>query len=195
MSARKPQSISNRPAADDARAPSRRSHDEVRAEGDPQRLRFDRGDERGGRTGDLRARVASNEEFPPERVRQAGRTGGETIDSDVTADDLSPETLLDSEASRSPSAREGRTASDRDLNIIEEPLGLGGGLDEAEDAERDPVGQAEAAKLREKSREHASDPNYFEPNEAAVQAELAREQAQDSGKDRGSQSRKAKSKR
>jgi hypothetical protein len=195
MSARKPQSKSNRSTANDARAPSRPVHEEVREEGDPQRLRFDRGDERGGRTGDLRARVASNEEFPPERVRQAGQTGGETIDSEVTADDLSPETVLDSEPSRSPAARRGRIAADRDLSITEEPLGLGGGLDEAEDADRDPVGRAEAAKLREKSREHASDANYFEPNEAAVQADLAREQTQGSSQNRGPKSGEAKSKR
>ena len=172
MSARK--SKSNPPAARDAGSPAGRSRDE----GDPQRLRFDRGDERGGRTGDLRARTASNEEFPRERVEQAGQTGGERADVDVTADDLSPETLLDSDASRTPSARQGRTAADRELSVTDEPLGLGGGLDEAEDADREPVGRAEAAKLRRKSREHASDPNYFEPNEAAVQAELTRIYAQ-----------------
>lgn len=191
MSAKKPQSRSNPNTAHDAVAPAGRSRDE----GDPERLRFDRGDERGGRTGDLRARVASNEEFPPERVRQAGHTGGERADTDVTADDLSPETLLDSDASRTPSARQGRIAADRELSITDQPLGLGGGRDEAEAAERQPVGQAEAAKLRKKSREHASDPNYFEPNEAAVQAELAREQARDTGQDRGSRTDETRSKR
>ena len=162
---------------------------------DPQRLRFERGDQRGGRIGDMRAREASNDEFPPERVREAGQTGGERADQDVTADDLSPETLLDSEASRTPSARENRRAADSDLSIRDMPPGAGGGRDEAEDAERQPIGRVEAAKLREKSREHASNPNYFEPNEAEVQAGATRDAAERASRSRGAKVRAKKSKR
>lgn len=189
MSAKKP---TPKHSATLARTPARPPRDRHT----PQRLRFDRGDERGDRRGDPDARDASNEAFPSERVEQAGQTGGERPDTDVTADDLSPETLLDSESSRTPSARGRRIVADRDLSITDQPPGLGSGLDEAEDAQRQPVGRIEAAKLREKSREHASDPNNFEPYEAAVQAELTREGAQNSGNDhRGTKSGDTKSKR
>lgn len=129
-----------------------------------------------GRIGDPRGKNKTRAEFPPSRIREAGRTGGE-IDGgprnehDVTADDMSPETLLDENRSRSPSARAGRQPTDTGLRTVgAADIGPGGGLDEQELADTEPVGRHEAERLRRKAAEHARDPNFFEPNEAAAQA-------------------------
>lgn len=100
----------------------------------PEELDFEKDDERSGRIGDRRADEDLRDEFPPERVRQAGFTGGSMRDHDVTADDLSPETLLDDDPSRTPGDRD-RLPSDSVLTEVEEwDIGAGEGLDEAEEA-------------------------------------------------------------
>jgi hypothetical protein len=130
-------------------------------------------DEGAGRVGDWRSRKKLHDEFPPARVREAGQTGGEVPggphdERDVTADDLSPETLLDEERSHTPSALARRDAQDSRLHSVSEAdIGEGGGLDEAELADRKPVGRDEARRLQRKIAEHAGNPNAFEPNESA----------------------------
>ncbi|MDB5969717.1 MAG: hypothetical protein JWQ90_2167 [Hydrocarboniphaga sp.] len=54
-------------------------------------------------------------------------------------------------------------------------IGAGRGLDEAELADTDPVGESEARKLKRKADQHAHDPNAFEPHEAAEVAARERE--------------------
>jgi hypothetical protein len=90
------------------------------------------------RTGDKRSRRKMREEFPPERVEEAGMTGGEMADHKVTADDVTPETLLDDNPSHTPAAREGRDPLDQTLREVDESeIGAGGGLDEAELARKE----------------------------------------------------------
>lgn len=70
------------------------------------------------------------DQLTPEREREAGMTGGESLGPDVhedgiTQDDLSPETLFDERGQGLP--------ADQDLSIVDESeIGEGGGLDEAE---------------------------------------------------------------
>lgn len=138
-------------------------------------LDFERGDEREGRIGDPKPAREVREEFPGRREREAGTSGGETPDAHVTADDMTPETLLDSEPSRTPSSMRGRAANDSSMSVVGgASIGAGGGLDEAEEAERRPVGEQEAARLERKAREHAADPNSVEPHEAQERAEAMR---------------------
>jgi hypothetical protein len=105
-------------------------------------LHLERRDDRSGRVGDLRRPEDVAEQFPKERERLAGRTGGETTEGDLTADDASAETLLDEDRSHSPQAQEERQPLDTELREVDEAdIGEGGGLDEAELARRDPVGR------------------------------------------------------
>ena len=99
----------------------------------PRELDFNKGDERSGRVGDLRSERDYRSEFPDERVRKAGMTGGENPGGEVTADDLAPETLLDEDRSHTPDAEEGRAAIDSVLrDAAESEIGEGYGKDEAE---------------------------------------------------------------
>jgi hypothetical protein len=89
-------------------------------------------DEAPPRTGD--PRIEGNHPDPiisAQRVRQAG-AGIEpvnTIDPFLTADDLSPETLLDEDAIDN----DGLVVADKELSIVERnEIGGGSGLDEAE---------------------------------------------------------------
>jgi hypothetical protein len=144
----------------------------------PEELDFERGDERTGRIGDPRPEKEIREEFPGRRTREAGMTGGETPDRDgeVTADDLSPETLLDSEPSRTPHSTRARKPSDTAMRTVGvEGVGVGGGLDEAEMAERSPVGREAAAATERKARRHAADPNMVEPHEAQERTDTKRQ--------------------
>jgi hypothetical protein len=103
-----------------------RPHDE-----EPRALCFDDDDRPAGRIGDPRPEDEVMEEFPPSRERQAGLAG--VPGGDVTADDLSPETLLDDDRSHSPSARDSRDALDTILRCVPETeIGAGNGPDEAE---------------------------------------------------------------
>jgi hypothetical protein len=103
---------------------------------------FDKHEQRGGRFGNERPRQATREAFPPERVRQAGETGGEmlngTVDSNVTAAADSPETLFDENLSRSPGERLHHDPADTILRDADESeIGEGTGLDEAELARKE----------------------------------------------------------
>lgn len=134
-------------------------------------LDFERGDEREGRIGDPKPAREVKEEFPGRREREAGTTGGETADQHITADDMAPETLLDSEPSHTPRSMRGRAANDSSLSTTGAAgIGGGGGPDEAEMAEREPVGEREAKRLERKAREHAADPNMVETHEAQARA-------------------------
>jgi len=92
-----------------------------------------------GRAGDREA----GHVYPPERVLEAGMSGGETLSSGVhedgvSEDDLSPETLFDESGARgpeeSPDGPEGpEQAADATLNTVgAAQIGGGAGLDEAE---------------------------------------------------------------
>lgn len=150
----------------------------------PRELQFEQGDERDGRVGDPQSRRELREEFPPARVRDAGRTAGEVVDRDVTADDASPETLLDDERSRTPASTRGRVPQDARLSRVSaREAGLGGGVDEAEQADLEPVGRREAEALQRRVREHAADANFFERNEAEELAAAARVRRERRGAD------------
>ncbi len=136
---------------------SRKRRRDNRGEAAPRPLEFERDGE--GR--------ASQQAFPPARVAELGRSGGETPDGHVTADDLSPETLLDDDASRSPAVRARRAPQDAQLTRSTSTAGMGGGLDEAEWAERSPVGRDQAKKLQQRSERHANDARQMEPAGAA----------------------------
>lgn len=146
----------------------------------PEELDFEHDGEHPGRIGDPRPEKEIREEFPGRRTREAGMTGGETPEQDgeVTADDLSPETLLDSEPSRTPHSTRARKPSDTAMATVGiEGIGAGGGLDEAEMAERSPVGSEAAAATQGKARRHAADPNMVEPHEAQERADAKRHAA------------------
>ncbi|MBV7562159.1 phosphotransferase system, HPr-related protein [Pseudomonas sp. sia0905] len=105
----------------------------------------DRQDEREGRIGDRRPDDEVQHEYPDERVREAGLSGGETLregrhEDGVSQDDLSPETLIDDSGARSPRERGDDKPADRDLSIVSEgDIGAGEGLDEEEMARRRPL--------------------------------------------------------
>ncbi len=97
-------------------------------------LNFDT-DDSGGRIGDARTPEQTREAFTPERVREAGMTGGEMGGDAITDDDMSPATLLDEDGSGSDYGLEDSLdePQDRSLSIVEaEAIGGGDGLDEAE---------------------------------------------------------------
>lgn len=104
----------------------------------PRPLRFDDDDRPPPRIGDERPAGELAREFPPERSREAGLTGAARRGA-ITADDLSPETLLDESPSHSPSARHERDAIDtmlRDVDANE----IGAGRDSAEPIDTDEDG-------------------------------------------------------
>lgn len=147
----------------------------------PRDLKFEQGDER-SRVGEPKSRRQMRDEFPPERVREAGRTAGEMPGGEVTADDMAPETLLDEERSRTPDSARGRAPLDTALDVLDGTI-VGGGIgpDEAERAQRDPVGTREAEALRRRAHAHAADANSFEPHETE---ELAAAERERRGKER-----------
>ncbi len=97
----------------------------------------DRLDDRQGRVGDERPESEVEQEFPEERVRQGGLTGGEALtdslhEDGVTDDDLSPDTLLDEPGYGGP--------ADQALTEVDAmEIGGGRGLDEAELARTNPL--------------------------------------------------------
>lgn len=121
-----------------AREPRKhRSGEPALNEEPPAELDFEKGDERDGRAGDRKPEGVLREEYPAERVREAGQSGGEalddSVDNKVTADDLAPETLLDENRSRTPAARRERDSQDTVLSDVgEAQIGAGTGKDEAE---------------------------------------------------------------
>ena len=127
--------------------------------GDMRELDFsDRKDERQGRAGDEMDERDYEGQFPEERVRQAGMTGGETLDHQPTMDDASPETLLDETGARSPTDYGDAWPNDKELSVVEDSdIGGGSGQDEAELGRSHPLdGQA-------------WDGEADEPNEAETQ--------------------------
>lgn len=109
--------------------------------GSIEQLDFDqRRDERKGRIGDEVPVDEVADEFAPERVSEAGMSGGEVPDGDITDDDLSPETLIPDDGARSPRERGHGGPADQDLSIVSEHrIGADVDLDEAELARRDPL--------------------------------------------------------
>lgn len=129
-------------------------------------LDFERGDGRKGPIGDPKPEREVREEFPGRRERDGGATGEEGPDARDTDDEMTPENLLDPD---SP------TADDTSMSVVAgDGIGAGSGPDEAELAERDPVGARQAARTQRKSRAHAADPNMVEPHEAQERADAAR---------------------
>lgn len=105
--------------------------------------------------------------FTKRRVRHAGiaAIGSESPKDD----DLSPETLLEDPA-LDPVPQ---PAQDSVLHGVDaSQAGMGTGLDEAEQAERDPVGLRHSRQLERKSKAHAADPNFFEPAEAEMRRQM-----------------------
>lgn len=143
---------------------SRKRRRDNRGEAAPHPLEFERDSE--GADG--------SQAFPSARVAGLGRSGGETPDGRVTADDLSPETLLDDDASRSPAVRARRAPQDAQLTRSTSTAGMGSGLDEVEWAERRPVGCDQAKKLQQRSERHANDARQIEPAGAAEGLERKR---------------------
>jgi hypothetical protein len=106
--------------------------------GNMEQLDFgNRKDDRRGRAGDEMSAEEYDHSYPPERVREAGMTGGEALGQDVhedgiTQDDLSPETLLD-EGGETAAERGRGLPADKDLSVVDDDaVGIGYGLDEAE---------------------------------------------------------------
>ncbi|WP_217475096.1 hypothetical protein [Stutzerimonas stutzeri] len=109
--------------------------------GSIEQLDFDQHrDDRKGRIGDEVPAEEIEDEFPPERVAEAGMTTGEVPDGDTTMDDLAPETLIREDGSRSPNERGHGGPADQDLSeVSEHRIGADVDLDEAEQARRDPL--------------------------------------------------------
>jgi hypothetical protein len=107
--------------------------------GSVEELRLD-DDEPTGRIGDEIPADELANDFPDERVREAGLTGASMDDHEPTDDDMSPETLIHEDGARSPREVGGDTPLDRDLTVVDEDdIGGGDGLDEAELAQIDPL--------------------------------------------------------
>jgi len=90
--------------------------------------------------------------FPARRVREAGLTGGETTRrGQVTADDAAPATLIDEAGGGDPADVRGPQAADSTLSVVgPEAIGAGDGLDEAEQAQADPIKPDELERIRER---------------------------------------------
>ena len=129
-------------------------------------LDFERGDGRTGRGGDARPFEEQQALYPPSRVREAGLTAAETPHPERnTADDLAPDTLLDDEGGMNPADPRGPRAADTALSVVDpSAIGAGGGRDEAEDAQVDPISPAEHRRL--KQRIARSGASLLEPNES-----------------------------
>lgn len=101
----------------------------------PQELSFDDDDSRDGRVGDLRSREEVEREFPLRREAQAGMTAGEYDPGrSATADDLTPETLLDEDGARGEFGDDPeQMPADKTLRTVgSAEIGGGIGLDEEE---------------------------------------------------------------
>ncbi|WP_028239637.1 hypothetical protein [Stutzerimonas azotifigens] len=99
-----------------------------------------RRDERRGRVGDTMPEDEANEQYPPERVAEAGMTTGEVPTDKTTMDDLAPETLIPEDGSRSPGERGHGLPVDRDLSVVSEHrIGADVDLDEAELGRYEPL--------------------------------------------------------
>lgn len=102
---------------------------------EPQELSFDDDDyTRDGRVGDRESDEVIAQEYPARREATAGLTGAATLDRDVTADDLSPETLLDEDGARGEFGDDPEMQpADQSLTTVDaDEIGGGTGLDEEE---------------------------------------------------------------
>jgi len=104
-------------------------------------LDFDqRRDDRKGRIGDEVPAEQLADEFPAQRVEQAGMTGGERVDGDVTLDDLAPQTQIPDDGARSPRERGHGGPADQELSVVSgHEIGADVDLDEAELGRYDPL--------------------------------------------------------
>lgn len=99
-----------------------------------------RKDERRGRIGDTVEGDQLADEFPPERVAEAGMTAAGMPDGHITQDDLAPETLIPDDGSRSASERGHGGPADQELSeVSEHEIGAGVDMDEAEQARSEPL--------------------------------------------------------
>lgn len=164
----RPSPAPNRTTPRAVRSDSRSQREAVEVSGEP--LDFDRDSRLPGRVGDPESVERIDERFPAERVHLAGQPAVGI--RSPGADDLSPETLLGEDASGMSDDGYAQGAADFELREVSaEEAGLGDGPDEAELAESDPVGRSESRARERKAKQHAADPNYFEPAETAMRRE------------------------
>lgn len=141
----------------------------------------DKKDERQGHAGDTRPVEDLDNEFPPERVREAGMTAGEVPDGEPTMDDMSPETLTPDDGARSDSERGHGQPADQDLSIVDDrTIGAGGGLDEAEEALTRPLD----GKPWDGAAETDNEPDLDEDDTVLSDEELEGDAPLDSGRDK-----------
>jgi len=114
------------------------------------------------------SRPARATEFSRERVREAGRTAGETDHPERnTADDLAPDTLLDQEGGQEPAEQHGPQSNDTLMRVVDgSDIGAGDGRDEAEEAQVDPISKAEHRRLQQRVARSGGDVTALEPNES-----------------------------
>lgn len=111
--------------------------------GSVRELDFEKGPE--GRIGDERSPEDVERDFPAQRRREMGLSGGETLgqgetEDGVSMDDLSPETLIDEDGTESPLDPADSKPADKQLSIVRESeIGGGIGLDEAEEGRVHPL--------------------------------------------------------
>ena len=111
--------------------------------GSVRELDFEKGPE--GRIGDERSPEDVERDFPAQRRRELGLSGGETLgqgetEDGVSMDDLSPETLIDEDGTESPLDPADSKPADKELSIVRESeIGGGIGLDEAEEGRVHPL--------------------------------------------------------
>ena len=127
---------------------SRRPYDAVQPEpiddnedrmGSVHELDFDT-EEPSAKIGDELPQKERKQLIPEERVREAGMTGASTDDHESTDDDMSPETLIREDGARDAQELGEGDQADWDLSIVDgHDIGGGSGLDEAEQAWRDPL--------------------------------------------------------
>ncbi|MDQ2075111.1 hypothetical protein [Marinimicrobium sp. ABcell2] len=113
--------------------------DEYPAEFDE--LFFDDDDEPTEGIGETLPKNKLERDQPPTQAREAGLTGGAIPADQTTQDDLSPETLISEDGSRSPREPDGEdSAADQRLaEASADEIGAGSGLDEAELARARPL--------------------------------------------------------
>ena len=106
--------------------------------------------------------------FSGQRVREAGRTAGETDHpARNTADDLAPDTLLDQEGGQEPAEQHGPQSTDTLMRVVDESgIGAGAGRDEAEEAQVNPISADEHRRLQQRVARSGGDVTALEPNES-----------------------------
>lgn len=109
--------------------------------GSIEQLDFDqRRDDRKGRIGDEVPLEEIENEYPSERVAEAGMTTGEVPDGDTTMDDMAPETMIKEDGARSPNERGHGGPADQELSEVSaHSIGADVGLDEADEGRVHPL--------------------------------------------------------